>query len=1097
MRRAQAIALGVAAAAAVVVGGVATNQVLDDGRLSWNWAYLAFGFTVLASVFTVHASQSAGSDATAPLGGKRSVYLRQLRASVLDMETIGIVTQSEFVLRMRQVYVQLSLRHRPVQGGSNPGVGLTAQELAVERPLRSFLNGQSRVLAVIGASGSGKTTLARYTALAMCSWQGLSWRRGQLPVLLYLRDHVNMILDEVPPGLAKVATSVGWLDGKISAGWLEKRLDKGRCLVLLDGLDEIADERDRRRTVVWIRRQIERFPAVTFVITSRPHGYLPSPIPNADVLQIQRFDSEQISEFLHHWYYATECRARGRSGKEVSAMASRQADDLLEKLRSTPAVYELAANPLLLTMIANVHRYRSALPRSRAALYAEMCDVLIHRRQEAKYLTDATGLDGPKKERVIRHLALHMMRRQARDISIADAQEAIRHPLRQVTGGTDLTPELFLSEVRKSGLLMGEHGTYGFAHLTLQEYLASAHIRHQPSRHLQFLTEGVDDPWWRETTLLWAAASDATPVIDACLASGTLHALTLAFDCAEEALEVSHGARARLNDLLTTSPETHRGERQKIIAAVIASRNLREVVWLGTTAVSAQPVSQDLYNLFALQERAIGRHTPPLNNATSLLADDAMRFVSWLNTLFEDGTAYRLPTSAELAHPEGPLLSAMSRYTVWTTSNGHPALYRPPGVAWPYTPSRNQLAVFPAAIIEHIRPLLYLGRIASTRPEPRYLLAHMRVQACDDPHQEETSAAQSRAYDLTRTLDLAIMLAADLKAASPEYLGMGLSMAIAMAHALALDLACFTREIDFDNDGSFIRELSRPDTLHLAHKRIRDLGTRLSAPRGSEIRRDIARQYAASYGRGHEGVWVMSEALEIGSHGARDLAPTPLFARNDALVGAVEYARAIAPRLAYTKPHADDISRTKTLRRAAVMSSDIARALTRDVARDVARRITTDLGTRYREILTATLMACKGLLRWESFPQYAEIWEREGFERFLAETLEISVPYMSHATDDPAHTLSQAMLWLRPELKAYVNHAQDLLVPVLNRTAPASPGVLAIAGAALMAAIAHLGTSDEQIEALPRLSSVLGTVITLYTRESGAPTNEALLLVRN
>ncbi|MEU7661934.1 hypothetical protein AB0B60_26120, partial [Streptomyces lincolnensis] len=32
------------------------------------------------------------------------------------------------------------------------------------------------------------------------------------------------------------------------------------------------------------------------------------------------------------------------------------------------------ANPLLLTMIANVHRYRGQLPGSRAELYAEMCD---------------------------------------------------------------------------------------------------------------------------------------------------------------------------------------------------------------------------------------------------------------------------------------------------------------------------------------------------------------------------------------------------------------------------------------------------------------------------------------------------------------------------------------------------------------------------------------------------------------------------------------------------------------------------------------------------------------------------------------------------
>jgi energy-coupling factor transporter ATP-binding protein EcfA2 len=1090
MKRAQVVVLVLGAAAAVVAGGVATNQVLDDGRLSWHWAYLAFGFMVLASVFTVHASQNPGtSEGARPLGGKRRTYLRQLRASVMDMETIGIVTQGEFVLRMRQVYVQLSLRHRPVQAtADDQGVGLSVQEPVGERrPLRSFLNEQSRVLAVIGASGSGKTTLARHTALAMCGWQGVSWRR-RLPVLLYLRDHVKMILDDGPPGLAEVATSVGWLDGRIGAAWLEKQLDRGRCLVLLDGLDEIADERDRKRTVAWIRRQIERFPAVSFIITSRPHGYLPSPIPNADVLQVQRFDGDQISEFLHHWYYATECRARGRAGKEVSALARRQADDLLEKLRSTPAVYELAANPLLLTMIANVHRYRSALPRSRAALYAEMCDVLIHRRQEAKDLTDATGLDGPKKERVIRHLALHMMRCQVRDIPVEDAQEAIRLPLRQVTGGADVTPELFLAEVRKSGLLMGEHGGYGFAHLTLQEYLASAHIRELPNRHLHLLTGGVDDPWWRETTLLWAAASDATPVIDACLESGTLQALTLAFDCADEALEVSHVIRLRLNELLTTPTEPHNEERRRIIAAVTASRNLREVVWLGTTAISAQPVSGDLYGLFASHERAAGRHTP----STYILGGDALRFVSWLNTLFDDGTGYRLPAVAELNHPEAPLLSGLSRHTVWTSGNGRPVLHQPPGVTWPYTPTPEQLTAFPSAIIEHLRPVLYLARIAPIRPDPAYLLAHMCVQVIA-PH-DETAAAALRARDLARTLDLVIELVGDLTKVAPDDLGKALNLAMTIAQALVLDLAHVAQENGFDDHGSLIRELSQTGTLHVARKRVRDLATRLSTISGPEQARDTARRYATSYTKDNKALAILSRAFTFDASEARGLDSSSAFARNDALIAAVGHARAIAASLTADPPSLD-ISRNRVFARAATMATDIARALTRDVARDVARRITADLGQSYPETLTAALEASQYLLSQAS-SRPAEGWDRDGLQTFLADILASGTAYMSRSTDDPAHTIDLALPWLSPLLQPCAEHAKNLLVPVLTRGSAAGPGVLAVVGAVLIAVIARSGTPTERTEALPRLFSALGTVITLHARESGAAANETLFLVR-
>ena len=55
-------------------------------------------------------------------------------------------------------------------------------------------------------------------------------------------------------------------------------------------------------------------------------------------------------------------------------------------------------------MIANVHRYRGALPGSRADLYAEICQVMLWRRQEAKNLP--AGLAGDKKEALLRGLGV-------------------------------------------------------------------------------------------------------------------------------------------------------------------------------------------------------------------------------------------------------------------------------------------------------------------------------------------------------------------------------------------------------------------------------------------------------------------------------------------------------------------------------------------------------------------------------------------------------------------------------------------------------------------------------------------------------------------
>jgi predicted NACHT family NTPase len=219
-----------------------------------------------------------------------------------------------------------------------------------------------------------------------------------------------------------------------------------------------------------------------------------------------RFTGEQISRFLHGWYHAIQRRATGGKGRNIRVEAAAKADDLLGRLRTRPVLYDLAANPLLLTMIANVHRYRGALPGSRAELYGEMCQVLVHRRQEAKRITDPAGLKGPQKEHIMQVLALTMMDAKLRDIPAGQACTAITPALEGAS--TTLPAADFLREVMESGLLVErEHGHYAFAHLTLQEYLAATHIG---TDGIARLTAAVDDPWWRETTLLWSATADAT-----------------------------------------------------------------------------------------------------------------------------------------------------------------------------------------------------------------------------------------------------------------------------------------------------------------------------------------------------------------------------------------------------------------------------------------------------------------------------------------------------------------------------------------------------------------------------------------------------------
>ena len=128
---------------------------------------------------------------------------------------------------------------------------------------------------------------------------------------------------------------------------------------------------------------------------------------------VRPFTAEQVQLFLDRWYLAAEQHATGASGPgrargAVRMRAQESAARLTTLLREHPALYDLAVNPLLLTMIATAHRYRGALPGSRADLYGEICQVLLSRRGQAKDLPEL--LPWPAKQALLAALAYQMMR---------------------------------------------------------------------------------------------------------------------------------------------------------------------------------------------------------------------------------------------------------------------------------------------------------------------------------------------------------------------------------------------------------------------------------------------------------------------------------------------------------------------------------------------------------------------------------------------------------------------------------------------------------------------------------------------------------------
>ncbi|MGA5324051.1 NACHT domain-containing protein [Streptomyces seoulensis] len=1084
---------------------MATNQVLNDGKLSWTWLYASLCVTVLSLLYSESGAGGTGDTGTAH-GGRR-VYLRQLRASVRDMETVGIATQSEFVFRMRQVYVDVSVVPQVLHAAARePYVGPVGG--SERRSLASVLRegdgaDTSRVLAVIGGPGSGKTTLARNTALELCAHRWRPWRR-RLPVLLYLRDHASTLLADQPPALETVAVSAGWLDGKVPARWLARRLDRGGCVVLLDGLDEVADPAERGRVVAWVARQVQRHPRNTYVVTSRPHGYETNPLPGAEVLQVRRFTWEQIERFLRQWSYATESRARGTTGPEARTAADRTATDLLTRLRRQPALYDLAANPLLLTMTANVHRYRGQLPGSRAELYAEMCDVLLHRRSEARGLTDATGLTGPHKQHVAQHLALAMMRARVRDWPVRDAARAIRLALRQVPG--HVSAEVFLQEARKSGLLVErEHDVYAFAHLTLQEYLAAAQLS-APHADTGVLTENVGSPWWRETILLWAAGNDATPVITACLENSSVPALALAFDCADEARTVEPDTHARLEALLAPPRpgEPRAPEHAHLMAEILATRSLRETVRIDETSVlCARPVPYELYAAFVTEETAAGRHhhdhpvQAPASVAVGMQAGDAERFVDWVNSLGLDSEiAYRLPTRAELSDAAA-LVVIPSAHTVWARDRAMTLLHQPEGAPWPYSRPAGWIGPTVAADVARLDAPLRL--MATPEPNRPRVIAWTKVLAV-----ALTNPAVLRQGPVTSPLKL------------PFILGMATAIDDLRVSAEALTdapetVSAFLRA--FDVAYAFTRAVESVSVV--------------------EICADLDPLLARALGHAHSLVRSQYRLLADGvtdpnriRHVARSLDIAPTLARTFRhayrleLDRALGYAQGIDQSLVQRidvtledvrhfdpssfSPSILDFAHTPTTGR----SSADPREPLLDIALLLAVDLTRDPGGSALALAGRTLQTMAGI-------RMADAWgedrtpERADLETFLATELSAAATHLGRrlpqakAMENPLPSVRLQRDTLRSLTSGYpVDRARILVegVTVLldalhERTLPWAPAVLACARTALIAALIGLDESHaRQAGVRGRLYLIWESLAALEASLDSPTENQILLL---
>jgi len=460
----------------------------------------------------------------------RREYLAYLFESCRWLDLRGVLQMREVVrLPTEQVFVPLKVTP-PAE--LQPDRMLQETERIREKvPIQELLP-RHRRLVILGDPGAGKTTFLRYVALALITGpaaieERLGVQANWLPVLFPIAAYADKLKDDADLSLTDYLPQYFKARELPDLGPLFRaEIEQGNCLFLLDGLDEVGSPGDRLAAVKRVADLARRYPKNRVIVTSRIAGYHQAPLSDDFVhLTIQPFDDEDIKRFAHQWCHAYETLAGVTP--QAEERARQRAERLVDEIHSDPNIVKLAANPLLLSILALIHYQGTRLPHQRAELYRLCVEALAETWNRARGLSGrpinlflgGRPLDGRFVVDTLGPVAFWMHEeRPERLVERRDLEERIAARLQEreqlkPPRARELASDFIRLMEEKVGLLVDRGlDLFGFLHLTFEEYLAARYLVDWLD-YEEEVAQRAADPRWDEVIRLGAACAQGRHVI--------------------------------------------------------------------------------------------------------------------------------------------------------------------------------------------------------------------------------------------------------------------------------------------------------------------------------------------------------------------------------------------------------------------------------------------------------------------------------------------------------------------------------------------------------------------------------------------------------
>ena len=348
-----------------------------------------------------------------------------------------------------------------------------------EFPITGVINRKEKLFLILGDAGSGKSTSLKRLAYILASKGLESQTDFKIPILLRALE----IWGNNQYALVEICDleTKRLINSKKSCFSTED-LFKGNVIILIDALDELADENARNAVLEKAIIFNKNFPECKIIITSRDNPSIRnSPKTKGfGIFKISPINYKQAEQIIKR------LQKESKLPTEISQ----------EVLRRIQDIHGMALNPLLVTVFAATTEYsRKDIPANITELFKKYTELMLGRWEATKGL--GQQYHAPLKDFILRQIAYKMHSREITNININEFTSIVNKELLKRGHKADI-PQLINEIVNRSGLFHIFDDRIEFRHLLLQEFYAGRGI--PATDNVEIL---ISNEWWQRAIVFY------------------------------------------------------------------------------------------------------------------------------------------------------------------------------------------------------------------------------------------------------------------------------------------------------------------------------------------------------------------------------------------------------------------------------------------------------------------------------------------------------------------------------------------------------------------------------------------------------------------